>query len=828
MIFMSDVIRLLFLFMFSSAFFVTTTFNLLSAQELPRCVDHSLSIELVAAEPSIVTPVSCRFDSKGRLFVIESHTHFPPDNYDGPKHDRIKLFDDPDGDGKLDRVRVFYEGTIKSMSLAIGRDDSIYVATRSAILRLRDTNNDDIADDVKTIVALDTVAEYPHNGLSGLLLEEPVGRSPTLTFGLGENFGEKYTLRGSDGSLQAGQGEGGNIFQCTPEGAEIQRVATGFWNPFGICRDDAGRLLMVDNDADAMPPCRIVHVVPKADYGFQFRFGRAGTHPLQAWNGELPGTLPMLAGTGEAPCAILCHQGQYWVTSWGDNRIERYTPKRTGAATVTSTRQDAVVGNATFRPVDMAIGPDGSMYVTDWVDRSYNVHRKGRIWKIRLREQAPEALTKLSDGMQPSLAESDIVAFAKLNPKIVQQTLAGENTDPFLSHALTTHPGRDEWIRESEINEIDSPVLRKATLFDARWKLLSGDKDAPSPSQMRSIIETAIADKDESVRMVAVRLAAEAGDKSILPAVREQLASETISTRFLSMIAAAISYLEAGKVEKGGFDALTRKTLIAIAEDTSRSSRIRKMATLLVPPNAPQWNAKSLVSMARSVDENLARTAARHLATALDKDSTRDAVNELLENPSLDSAVKADLAIARLEPSSTTSVQLKIQLAEPPPKQPPVDDLDAWLSRVGDGGDPANGWRVFFSNSKGQCASCHMRDGRGANVGPDLTSIRTIATDRRRLLDSILHPSREIGPMYTTWKVLTKDDRVIVGLKLNGGGVGQSARYLLADSTTVDVPMQDIEEQELSENSIMPSGLLQKLTIDEVRDLLAFLSSDPE
>jgi len=161
-------------------------------------------------------------------------------------------------------------------------------------------------------------------------------------------------------------------------------VATGFWNPFGICRDDAGRLLMVDNDADSMPPCRVVHVVPKADYGFGFRFGRAGTHPLQAWNGELPGTMPMLAGTEEAPCAILCYRGDYWVTSWGDNRIERYTPQRNGAATVTSVREDAIVGNSMFRPVDMAIAPDGSMYVTDWVDRSYNVHRKGRIWRIRL------------------------------------------------------------------------------------------------------------------------------------------------------------------------------------------------------------------------------------------------------------------------------------------------------------------------------------------------------------------------------------------------------------------------------------------------------------
>ncbi len=812
--------RFCLLFLCSTICLTASTSNCLWSQELPRCVDPSLSIELVASEPSIVTPVSCRFDSKGRLFVVESHTHFPPENYDGPKHDRIKLLDDPDGDGKLDRVRVFYEGTVKTMSLAIGRDESVYVATRSAIIRLRDTDKDDVADEVTTIVALETLADYPHNGLSGLLLEEAADKPPTLTFGLGENFGEKYSLRGSDGSGQVGQGEGGNIFQCTPDGANIQRVATGFWNPFGICRDDAGRLLMVDNDADAMPPCRIVHVVPKADYGFQFRFGRAGTHPLQAWNGELPGTLPMLAGTGEAPCAILCHQGNYWVTSWGDNRIERYTPKRSGAASVTSTRQDVVVGNAMFRPVDMAIGPDGSMYVTDWVDRSYNVHRKGRIWKIRIKEKSPEEMAKLSSGMQASLAETNLADFAMANMDVVKQTLEGKTVDPFLAHLLTTHSRRDEWIRASGLDEGNSSILRMAKLFDARWKALVGDNDAPSSTQIRSLIERAMLDQDESVRMVALRWAAETSDKSLLPVVKKQLTQESFSPRFLAMVAATISYLETGKVEKGGFDSLTRKTLISIAEDSSRSNRVRKMAMLLVPPSAPQWSASSLLAMVKSDDLVLARTAARHLATSLDKPPTRDAVNDLLANPSLDSEIKADLTVARRD-----SIANELSHAAP---QPAIDDLNAWLDRVGEGGDVANGWRIFFSSSKGQCASCHMRDGRGATVGPDLTSIRTMATDRKRLLESILHPSREIGPMYTTWKVLTKDDRVIVGLKLNGGGVGQSARYLLADSTTVDVPMQDIEEQEPSENSIMPGGLVQKLTMDEVRDLLAFLASDPE
>ena len=86
--------------------------------EPPTCIEPSLSIELVASEPEIVTPVSCRFDSRGRLFVVESHTHFPPADYAGPTTDRVKIFDDPDGDGKLDRVRIFHEGTVKTMGLS--------------------------------------------------------------------------------------------------------------------------------------------------------------------------------------------------------------------------------------------------------------------------------------------------------------------------------------------------------------------------------------------------------------------------------------------------------------------------------------------------------------------------------------------------------------------------------------------------------------------------------------------------------------------------------------------------------------------------------------
>lgn len=744
------------------------------AADPPTCLDRSLSIELIAAEPDIVTPVSCRFDSRGRLFVVESHTHFPPENYDGPKTDRIKILDDPDGDGKLDRVRVFYEGTVKTMGLAIARDDSIYLSTRAAILRLRDNDGDDVADETETLIELDTTADYPHNGLSGLLLEEPNSGIGTITFGMGENFGEPYRLSGSDGSKQVGGGEGGNVFRCAIDGSKLERIATGFWNPFGLCRDEAGRLLVVDNDADAMPPCRILNVVPQADYGFQFRFGRAGTHPLQAWNGELPGTLPMVAGTGEAPCAIMSYRGQYWVTSWGDNRIERYTPLQHGSS-LTATRDVAVLGDAMFRPVDMAIAPDGAVYVTDWVDRSYNVHRKGRIWRIRFSTDA-----QVSAGTAPAPRQS-------------------------LPDTATSAIG---------------PVDLLAPLVLQRWKTIAEPVDEAVIANRRESILNSLSASDEAVRLYAVRWAAETGDSSLLPAVVAQLEGESLSPQMVAAVAAATSYLETGKVEKGGFDALTRQRLVNLAMDQSKTPSLRRIALNLVPPESPQWKINDLTSLVQENTGVLAREAAKHIAVAASSnDRARTAASSLISKANLQPEIALDLAIVDARPSSPHAQD------EP---RPALDDLDAWMKLVGEGGDAGNGWRLFFSSGmSGKCSSCHAKEGRGAGVGPDLTSL-VGNMDRRRVLDSILNPGREVGPMYTTWKVLTTDGRTIAGIKLNGGGVGQSARYLQADATTVDVPLEQIQLQEASDKSIMPDGLAQSMTIPQLRDLLAFLTSASE
>jgi putative membrane-bound dehydrogenase-like protein len=266
----------------------------------PRSLDPRLVFEQVAKDPRIVTPTGLAVDARGRVLVIESHTLIRPKNYTGPPTDRIRLFEDADGDGRFERVSTFFEGTKLTMSPALARDGSLFVASRSALYRLADRDDDGKADDVSAnqlpapIVRLDTPGDYPHNGLSGFAFDF----ANNVYFGLGENLGADYRLEGSDGTTLAGVGEGGNIYRCRADGSKLERIATGFWNPFHLVFDKFGRLFAVDNDPDSRPPCRLLHIVEGGDYGYRFRNGRKGVHPFTSWNGELPGTLPMVAGTG--------------------------------------------------------------------------------------------------------------------------------------------------------------------------------------------------------------------------------------------------------------------------------------------------------------------------------------------------------------------------------------------------------------------------------------------------------------------------------------------------------------------------------------------------
>jgi putative heme-binding domain-containing protein len=99
----------------------------------------------------------------------------------------------------------------------------------------------------------------------------------------------------------------------------------------------------------------------------------------------------MVAGTGEAPSGVVAYEGSSWpadlrgkllATSWGDHRLDIFDLQPKGAG-LQSRLKPLIVGGANFRPVGVAVGPDGSVFITDWVLRDYTIHGKGRIWKIQ-------------------------------------------------------------------------------------------------------------------------------------------------------------------------------------------------------------------------------------------------------------------------------------------------------------------------------------------------------------------------------------------------------------------------------------------------------------
>ena len=371
----------------------------------PASSDPRLTVELVAAEPDIVTPTGLTVDFAGRVYVIENHTHHRKADYKGPPADRIKVFSGFAADGKAGKIEVFHEGFRDGMSLQWRPDrpdssaGSLLLATRSEIRRLRDTDGDGRADRNTLLIKLETKGNYPHNGLAGFAADPAGG----FWFGMGENLGAPYTLVGADGTKLTGGGEGGNVYWCDDEGGKLRRVATGFWNPFHLSFDAFGRLWAVDNDPDSRPPCRLLHVVEGGDYGYRFRNGRKGLHPFTSWNGELPGTLPMAAGTAEAPSGILAYEsdglpaeyrGDLLVTSWGDHVVERFRPFARGAS-YGAKGSVMLKGGGDFRPVGIVQAPDGSLLITDWVDKSYPVHGKGRIWRVRWKDRPAD------DGVRP-------------------------------------------------------------------------------------------------------------------------------------------------------------------------------------------------------------------------------------------------------------------------------------------------------------------------------------------------------------------------------------------------------------------------------------------
>jgi len=777
----------------------------------PRVLVEGYKLELIAQEPDIVTPIGMTFDSQGRLLVVESHTHERPADYKGPPGDRIRMLADSNGDGRLDRWSTFAEGFQQAMNVYARPDGGVYVVTRRDVRLLRDTDGDGVADKDQLLLHLETTAEYPHNGMSGIVLEDKAEQGGRLYVAVGENLGVDYTIVGADGRKIGNTGGVGVVYQCRPDGTNLERVAMGFWNPFGICLA-AGRLYCIDNDPDASPPCRLVEVLLGGDYGFRYEYGRAGVHPLLAWNGELPGTLPMICGVGEGPTALVSHRGYLWVTSWGDHRIERYELAPQGAG-VTAKRTNVVQGDSDFRPTGMAVAPDGAIYFADWVDRSYAVHGRGRIWRL--------AVPTKDLANAPALGATRAMTY---------------RTDPFAKQQLTAV--LLEGHREAAFELAES---RRADMKLAALKAIRFRQWGAGP-EIVALLSKALANPDADVRLFAVRWIAEERIEALRDDVARLLDGEIPNERYFLAVLGALDWLDGDKSMRNS--RIADGLLVRELKNSKRSPALHALALRLVSPDDPWLTIERLRDYLGSNDEALRLAAVRTLAAR--SDSERFALlTAIAGDTARESEIRAE-AIAGLAPAVEANAELLEKLASDADQtvageaqrvrrlagkidgageaKPPAAELDRWNDLLATGGDAASGRRLFFTSAGPRCAVCHTHGGRGGRVGPDLTRLGA-QQSRQRIVASILQPSREIAPEFQSWTLVTDDGLTHAGLRLPEGGDDGSETYADATGQRFTLASETIAERSPSTASIMPEGLERTLSVQDLRDLVEFLAS---
>jgi putative membrane-bound dehydrogenase-like protein len=143
---------------------------------------------------------------------------------------------------------------------------------------------------------------------------------------------------------------------------------------------------------------------------------------------------------------------------------------------------------------------------------------------------------------------------------------------------------------------------------------------------------------------------------------------------------------------------------------------------------------------------------------------------------------------------------------------PPISEL---VKRKGDAG---RGKLIFATT--GTCANCHMINGAGKEVGPDLSEIGK-KLSRESLYESILYPSASISHNYETYVLATKNETVATGILVSQ--TPEEVTLKGADAILRTFKKAEIESLEKSNVSLMPADLHKALTVQDLHDLVEYL-----
>jgi putative membrane-bound dehydrogenase-like protein len=477
-------------------------------------VHDGLTVTLFASEPMFSNPTNIAVDEKGRVWVCEAYNYrnqYNPKNPLKEEGDRIMILEDTDGDGKADKTKVFYQGTDVNAALGIALlGNKIIVSCSPNVFVFTDENEDDIPE--KKEVFYQGIQGLQHDHGMHTFVFGPDGR---LYFNFGNEGKSLLTAAGDtvvdvNGYKVVTNGKPlreGMVMRSSMDGSNVEVLGHNFRNNYEVTVDPYGTLWQSDNDDDGNKGTRINYVMEYGNFGFRDEMTGASWSvrrtnmekeiPLRHWHLNDPGVVPNILQTGAgSPSGITIYEGdmlpevfrgQLIHAEPGNNVVRSYVVENNGAgykASIVNILESQK--DQWFRPVDVAVAPDGSLFVADWYDPGVGGHQAGDVDRGRIYRIAP---AKTAYNVAPTDVTSiDGAITALLNPN------AAIRFKGWI--ALASNDSKSEAALQ-KLSSSSNPRHRAQAL----WLLCQ------IPGKENEYLNQALKDSDANIRITGIRIA---------------------------------------------------------------------------------------------------------------------------------------------------------------------------------------------------------------------------------------------------------------------------------------------------------------------------------
>ncbi|MEX2188427.1 MAG: PVC-type heme-binding CxxCH protein [Pirellulales bacterium] len=689
-------------------------------------VPPGFEVQLVAAEPDIFKPLNLAFDERGRLWVTDTLEYPYPAPRDRPGRDSIKILEDFGEDGAARKVTTFADG----LNIPIGiypHGDTAIAWSIPNIWRFEDTNGDGRADKRQPLYGpFDTTRDT--HGMNNSFRRDFDGWLYAC-----HGFNNHSKVRGRDGNEVEMQS--GNTYRVRLDGSRIEHFTHGQVNPFGMATDELGNLFTAD--------CHSKPVYQLLRGGFYPSFGKPDDGL-----GFVPPMMEHLHGsTAIAGVAVYADtrfpaefRGDLFSGNVMTSRVNRNRREFHGSTILAREQPDFVVSkDPWFRPVDIALGPDGALYIADFYNRiigHYEVplnhpgrdRYRGRIWRIVYRGEkgdaathAPPNLTRSSPAELVTLLESENLSLRLLVTNYLVDRIGAAAIEPARAAlAATQSPSARShllWVLH-RLSALDAAALTKAASDADREVRVHAMKilaDMPKWDDAQGRLALAgLRDADAFVRRAAadaLGLHRNAEDVPALLAALKQTPAEDNHLVHTIRMALRDHFLEAGVLAKFGeskLDEETSRTVAAIAVAAPTSNAADFLVAHL------QRHAEPPDTLRRYVEHAARYVSAEKLADLANVVRRRFA-NDLTLQTALLSAIRGGLAqrgISDVSPLRGWAEELADRLLdasnddalswtnEPPPDKP--NAADPWSVQVRASADGDDRGEFFCSLPKGE------------------------------------------------------------------------------------------------------------------------------